>query len=69
LRYIVLVGQHVKEEQKLPVADARQAWPETTRCPPLVLRTDRVFIALPVLPVGRIGDQVVEPAARVAIVR
>ena len=58
------VGQHVEEEKKLAVADARQAWSETARdAPRSCSATHGVLVPLPVLAVGRIGDQVIEGAA------
>jgi hypothetical protein len=63
------VRQHVQQEQQLSVADARQARRETARGAALVLRLHGIFVALPVLAVRRIRDQVVESLAGMAVVR
>lgn len=63
------MGEHVQQEEELAVADARQAGSESAGGPARILGADGVFVALPVLAVGRIGDQVVEALARVPIRR
>ncbi len=65
---VLRVGQHVQQEQELAVADPRQARAEPARGAALVLGAHGVLVALPVLAVGRIGDQVVEGLAGVAVV-
>jgi hypothetical protein len=62
------MGQHVQEEEELAVADARQARREAARGAALVLGTHGVLIPLPVFPVGRVRDQVVEGLAGMAVV-
>ena len=62
------VRQHVQQEQQLAVADARKSRGEAARRAALVLGAHGVLVALPVLAVGRIGDQVVEGLAGVAVV-
>ena len=56
------VREHVLQEEKLPVADPRQTRYEAPGGAPVVLVLHGVLIALPVLAVGRIGDQVIESA-------
>ena len=63
------VRHHVQQEQELAVADPRQARPEASGGATVVFVPHGVLIALPVLAVGRIGDHVVEGAARVPVVR
>ena len=62
------MGEHVQQEQGLAVADARQTGAEAAGRPALVLGFDRGLVPLPVLAVGRIGDQVVERLAGMAVV-
>ena len=59
-------GQHVEEEEGLSIADPREPRAEAPGRPPFVLRLDRSLFTLPVLAVGRVGDQMVEaiPACR-----
>jgi len=66
---ILGVREHVQQKEKLAVADARQSRSEATRGPALTLGADGIFVALPVLAVGWIGDQVVETLAGVVIGR
>ncbi len=65
---LLRVRQHVQEEQKLPVADARQTRREAARRAALMFGADCLFVALPVLAIGRIGDQVIERPAGMAVV-
>ena len=60
--------EHVKKEERLPVADPRESGTEAAGRPARVLGLDRVLVPLPVLPVGRVGDQVVEAPVRVPVV-
>ena len=62
------MGKHVKQEQGLPVADARQPRAEAASHTPFVFCFDRGLVALPVLAVGGIGDQVIEGLAGMAVV-
>ncbi len=62
------VREQVQQEQELPVTDPRQAWAEPAGRTALVFGLDGVLVALPILAVGRIGDQIVERVAAVAIV-
>lgn len=50
----------MQEEEQLPVADARQARTEPAGRTAFMLGLHRVSVALPVLAVGRVRDQVVE---------
>ena len=61
-------GQHVEEEEGLSIADPREPRAEAPGRPPFVLRLDRSLFTLPVLAVGRVGDQMVEAIPRVPIV-
>ena len=61
-------GEHVQKEEGLSVTDPREPGTEAPRRPAVVFRLDGGLVALPVLAVGRIGDQVVEMAAGVVIV-
>jgi hypothetical protein len=63
------VRKHVEQEQELAVADPRQPWRETPCPAPVVLGPHGLLVALPVLPVGRVGDQVVERHPGVTVVR
>ena len=69
LSRVLLVREHVQQEEELPVADPRQAGPEPAGGAPVVLAAHRVLVALPVLAVGGIGDQVVEVVTRVPVAR
>src|SRR5207245_641042 len=63
---IVGVRKHLKQEEELAVADAREPRGEASRRAPFVLSTHGVLVALPVLAIGRIRDQVVEAGTGVA---
>ena len=66
---VLRVREHVQQEEELAVADARQTRTEAAGRAALVLGPHGVFVALPVLAVGRIRDQVVEMLVCVAVVR
>jgi len=66
---VLRVRQHVEEEKELAVADSRKPWGKASRCSPLVLGAHGVLVALPVLAVRGIRDQVVEVASGVPVVR
>ena len=63
------VGQHVEQEEELAVADPREPGREAAGRTPLVFGAYRLLVALPVLAVGRIGDQIVKELPSVAVVR
>ena len=65
---VLRVREHVQQEQDLAVADARQPRAEAARRAALVFGAHRFLVALPVLAVGRIGNQVIECPARMPIV-
>jgi hypothetical protein len=62
------VRQHVQQEEKLTIAYTRQSGREAAGGSACVLVTNRLFVALPVLPVGWIGDQRVEGPSSVAVI-
>ena len=57
------------QEKELTVTDARQSGAEATRGAPRVLFLDRFLVALPIFPVRRIRDEIIEQAIRVPVVR
>ena len=54
------MGEHVKKEEELAVRDTGQAGGEATAGSAFVFRGHGFLVALPVLAIGRIGDEVVE---------
>src|SRR6516162_8202515 len=62
------MGEHVQQEQELAVADPRQTRSEPAGSAALVFGPDSGLVALPVLAVGRIGDQVIKALVGMTIV-
>ena len=60
------VGDHVQQKEQLAIADARQAGGKAAAGRG-GRRGHRILVPLPILAVGRIGDQIVEIAPGVAI--
>ena len=61
--------EHVQQKQELAIADPRQSRPETAGGAPVVLAAHGVLVALPVLAVGRIRDQIIEVVTGLAVFR
>jgi hypothetical protein len=59
----------VLKKEELPVADARQSRAEAARVSARVLFLNGILVALPIFAVGRIGDEVIEEAMLVPILR
>ena len=54
------MSEHVQQEKKLPIADARQAWLETAGSSAFVFSTYLFLIPFPIFAIGRIGNQIIK---------